>query len=147
MGDERWEDLSRWHDETVRLLIAQHGGEEVKTIGDGFFVAFARVPEAVLFAVALQRALVAHRRSTGFALEVRVGIHDAEASHRGSDYSGRAVNEAARIGALATGGEILVSAKSLEGSDAPLGFGVSEPRTVRLKGISEPVQVVAVDWR
>jgi class 3 adenylate cyclase len=89
VGDDRWEDLSRWHDETVRSLIAQHGGEEVKTIGDGFFVAFARLPEAVAFAVALQRALVAHRRTTGFALEVRVGIHQAEASHRGRDYSGQ----------------------------------------------------------
>lgn len=57
------------------------------------------------------------------------------------------MNQAARIGALAHGGEILVSAKSIEGPQAPLGFGVSEPREVKLKGISEPVHVIAVDWR
>lgn len=88
VGDERWEHLSRWHDETIRTLIAQHGGEEVKTIGDGFFVAFERLPDAVRFAAALQRALVSHRQTSGFALEVRVGIHEAEASHGGNDYAG-----------------------------------------------------------
>jgi class 3 adenylate cyclase len=147
VGDEQWEHLSRWHDETIRSLVAQHGGEEVKTIGDGFFVAFQNVPDAVRCGVAIQRALVAHRKSSGFAPEVRIGIHEAEASHRGNDYAGRGVNEAARIGALAVGGEILVSASSVDGTNGQVGFSVSDRRTVTLKGISEPVEVAAVDWR
>jgi class 3 adenylate cyclase len=145
LGDEGWEHLSRWHDETLRSLTAQHGGEEVKTIGDGFFVAFDHPADAVRCAVAIQRELVAHRRTTGFAPQVRIGIHAAEATRRGVDYAGRGVNEAARIGALATGGEILISASSVDGASVP--FGLSEPRTVTLKGISEPVDVVSVDWR
>jgi class 3 adenylate cyclase len=144
LGDDGWEHLSRWHDDTLRSLIAQHGGEEVKTIGDGFFAAFAAAADAVRCAVAIQRELVAHRRASGFALNVRIGIHAAEASQRGMDYSGRGVNEAARIGALATGGQILVSASSVTGSSIP--YGISEPRTVTLKGISKPVDVVAVEW-
>lgn len=147
VGDESWEHLSRWHDETIRSLIARHGGEEVKTIGDGFFAAFQLLPDAVRCAVAIQRALVAHRRSTGFALEVRIGIHEAEASHRGNDYAGRGVNQAARIGALAGGGEILISLASVDGSKASLGFGMTHRRTVSLKGIAEPVEIAAIDWR
>jgi class 3 adenylate cyclase len=145
LGDEGWEHLSRWHDDTLRSLIAQSGGEEVKTIGDGFFAAFDRSEDAVRCAVAIQRELVAHRRASGFAPNVRIGIHAAEATRRGVDYAGRGVNEAGRIGALATGGEILVSASSIDGSGVP--FALSEARTVTLKGLSDPVDVVAVDWR
>ena len=147
VGDEQWEHLSRWHDETIRSLVAQHGGEEVKTIGDGFFVAFQSVSDAVRCGVAIQRALVAHRKSSGFAPEVRIGIHEAEASHRGNDYAGRGVNEAARIGALAVGGEVLVSAASVEGTNGQVGFGLSDRRSVTLKGITEPVEVASIDWR
>jgi class 3 adenylate cyclase len=147
VGDEQWEHLSRWHDETIRSLIAQHGGEEVKTIGDGFFVAFQRVPDAVRCAVAIQRALVAHRTSSGFAPEVRIGIHLADASHRGNDYAGKGVNEAARIGALAVGGEVLISVASVDGTNGQVSFGVSNRRSVTLKGITEPVEVATVDWR
>ena len=147
VGDEQWEHLSRWHDDTIRSQVVQHGGEEVKTIGDGFFVAFQQMTDAVRCAVAIQRALVAHRRSSGFAPDVRIGIHEAEASQRGNDYAGRGVNEAARIGSLAGGGEILVSAASADGSNGQVGFGLSDRRTVTLKGISEPIEVASVDWR
>jgi class 3 adenylate cyclase len=55
------------------------------------------------------------------------------------------VHEAARIGALAEGGEILASRASVEGCEGT--YSLSEPRTVNLKGITEPVDVVSIDWR
>ncbi len=145
IGDEAWEDLLHWHDQTLRSLFGEHEGEEVKQGGDGFFVAFPDAPRAVECAAAIQRTLADHRREHGFAVQVRIGLHAAEATRRGRDYGGKGVHEAARIAAIAEGGEILSSQATLAG-DA-VRYSLSEPRLVSLKGISEPVPVVAIEWR
>jgi class 3 adenylate cyclase len=144
IGDEAWEDLLAWHDQTLRSLFSSHGGDVAHHTGDGFFVAFADPTSAIQCAVAIQRALAEHRRSHGFALQVRIGLHAGEATRRGQDYSGGEVHKAARIAALAEGGEILASEEALEGAD---GARASEPREVTLKGIPAPVAVRRVEWR
>ena len=63
---------------------------------------------------------------------------------RADGFSGRGVHEAARIGALAAGGEIVASEETVDGIDD---VTVSEPREVVLKGIASPVRVVTIDWR
>jgi class 3 adenylate cyclase len=145
MGDEGWEDVLRWHDRTLRGLFAEHGGEEVDHAGDGFFMTFESPAGAVECAVAIQRTLAEHRRSHGFSPMVRIGIHAAEATHLGKDYRGRGVHVAARVGALAEGGEILATGGTL--ADENERFSLGDPRTVSLKGIAEPVEVVVVAWR
>jgi class 3 adenylate cyclase len=145
IGDEAWQDLLRWHDQNLRSLFAAHGGQEVTHTGDGFFVAFESAEQALACAVAIQSGLADHRRTQGFAPQLRVGLHAAEATDVGGDYRGKGVHEAARIGALAEGGEILVSREFLQ--DGPVGFPVSEPRTVSLKGLSRPMEVSSIDWR
>ena len=62
----------------------------------------------------------------------------------GSEYEGAGVHAAARIGALAEGGEILTSVETVEGVD---GLILGEPREASLKGFAAPVRVVPVDWR
>lgn len=145
IGDEAWEDLLTWHDQRLRSLFASHGGEVAHHTGDGFFVAFGDARSAVGCAVAIQRALAEHRREHGFAPVVRIGVHCAEATRRGQDYSGREVHKAARIAALAGGGQILASEELLNESSG--GFGASEPEEVTLKGIPEPVRVASIAWR
>lgn len=145
IGDEAWTELLHWHDETLRSLFAAHGGTEINRTGDGFFVGFKDVLASVDCAVAIQRTLAEHRRAHGFAPQVRIGLHGAEAVRRGLDYGGKGVHEAARISALAGPGEILVSRESL--SDQPSRYRVSEAREVILKGISEPIVVVSIDWK
>ena len=146
IGDEAWSELLRWHDRELRSSFAQHRGEEVKSTGDGFFVAFERALDALECAVDIQRRLARHRREHGFAPKVRIGVHPAEATREGRDYSGQGVHIAARIGAAAMGDEILVSSALLDGI-TPLRFGLSEPREVTLKGVNTPVEVHSVDWR
>jgi class 3 adenylate cyclase len=143
LGDEAWETLLGWHDETRRSLFGQHHGHEVVSTGDGFFVGFETQADAIACAVATQQTLEAHRREHGFAPKVRIGIHFATAQQVGTNYRGKGVHEAARIAAIAAGGEILVSQDTAQGTP----FKVSEPRSVELKGISEPVSVVSVAWR
>jgi class 3 adenylate cyclase/Flp pilus assembly protein TadD len=144
LGDDAWEELIRWHDQNLRATFDRHGGNEVRHTGDGFFVVFQDAPAAIEAAVAIQRTLAEHRKAHGFAPQVRIGLHQAEASIRAMDYAGQAVHQAARIGSLAEGGQILASRETVAGSAR---FPVSEPRSVTLKGVSEPVEVVSIDWR
>ena len=145
IGDNAWQDLVRWHDQTLRSLFARYGGQEIDHAGDGFFIAFNDTPSAVECAVALQRTLADHRRTHGFAPQVRIGLHAATATRKGSAYTGKGIHQAARIGALAEGEQILASLETL--TAGPARFARSEPRTVSLKGLSEPVQIAALDWR
>ena len=99
---------------------------------------------ALASAIKIQRRLAEHRRAHGFAPQVRMGLHATAATHDGTDYTGLGVHTAARIGALAGAGEISVSVETIAGvPDAR----TSAPRTAQLKGIAEPVDVVAVEWR
>lgn len=146
IGDQAWDELIGWHDAALRSLFARHGGEEVSHAGDGFFVAFDDARSAVESAVAIQRALTAHRRKSGFAPWVRIGMHTAEATRSGGNYRGRGVHEAARVGALAEREEILVTRETFEAAgDIP--ESVSEPRSVTLKGIKDQIEVLSVQWR
>jgi class 3 adenylate cyclase len=143
IGDDAWRDLVGWHDRTLRALFSGHGGDEIDNAGDGFFVAFDSADAALACAIAVQRRLADHRREHGFAPQVRIGVHAAEAAASPGKYHGKGVHEAARLGALAEGGEIVASAATTETADV----ACSNPRAVELKGISEPVEVVSVDWR
>jgi len=145
IGDAAWADVVRWHDQTLRSLFATHEGEEADHAGDGFLVAFNDSTTAVECAVAIQRALAEHRHTHGFAPQVRIGIHTSQAVQEGGKYKGKGVHEAARIGALAEGGEIVVSGDTLAGS--PPRFPAINPRTVTLKGLSQSVTVCSLDWR
>jgi class 3 adenylate cyclase len=145
MGDEAWDRITRTHDQIVRSAVAEQGGEEVKATGDGFFLAFADANAAIEAAVAIQRRLAAHRDGQGFLPPVRIGIHHAEVNRVGLDYTGSGVNQAARIGDVADGGEVLVSATTL--AAARHAYTELARRSVTLKGVSTPVDVVSINWR
>jgi class 3 adenylate cyclase len=144
LGDDAWEELIHWHDQTLRTIFNRYGGTEVKQTGDGFLVVFDDASAAIEAAVAVQRSLAEHRRGHGFAPQVRIGLHQAEASSRAMDFGGRGVHEAARIGALAAAGQILASVGTVESGGTR--FPVSAPRSITLKGVSQPVDVVTVEW-
>jgi class 3 adenylate cyclase len=145
IGDDAWEHLLTWHDRTLGTLFARHGGDVGHPTGDGFFVTFPGAPSALRCAVDIQRALAEHRRSEGFSLDVRIGIHVGEATRRGEDYGGAEVHRAARIAELADGGEILASRSTVEGTRSE--FPSSEVGAASLKGFAEPVDLVRVIWR
>jgi class 3 adenylate cyclase len=143
LGDEAWEVLLRWHDDTLRSLFAAHQGEEVTATGDGFFVGFDSPEAALACAVAIQRGLTDHRQAHGFAPQVRIGVHASEATQVAQNFRGKGVHEAARIAALAEGSEILASQVTAAGTR----YQASEPRTVTVRGIAEPLEIVSINWR
>ena len=144
LGDEKWRRLLARHDELIAEAISDAGGEIVKHTGDGFFASFESARSAVESAIAIQRALAAEI----VAPDVRIGVHAGGAfrtSADSTDYGGQGVHVAARIGAAAGAGEILVSAETLDGVAGS--FRLAERRSESLKGVEQPVEVVAVDWR
>jgi class 3 adenylate cyclase len=143
LGDDEWRKLLALHDKLVRTRIVESGGEVIKQTGDGFFASFEDPVVAIDAAVAIQRAL----ESEDGTPDVRIGAHAGGAFKTGanlSDYGGQSVHIAARIGAAAGAGEILVSRETLEGVGTSL--RLSEPRAASLKGFEHSIDVVSVDW-
>jgi predicted ATPase/class 3 adenylate cyclase len=93
----------------MRTAIAAHGGVEMGTEGDSFFVVFTTVRDACGAAVAAQRALHQHDWPHGVPVRVRIGLHTGEPERHEDGYIGSDVHRAARIGATAHGGQIVVS--------------------------------------
>ena len=144
LGDDRWSDVLRWHDSTLRRLFAHFEGQEIRQRGggDGFFVAFRSASAALECAIAIQMAMTEHRRADHPTLRVRIGAHEAEAIRAADDYSGRGVHEAARIAALARGGEVLASTRTLKSAGPH--HRASRTWSARLKGLQDPVEVASV---
>jgi class 3 adenylate cyclase len=142
LGDEAWEMVLGQHNNALREVFAAHGGEEISTTGDGFFVSFDSPDTAVDAAIAIQRRLAEHRATKGFLPPVRIGLHASDATQVGGDFHGKGVHEAARIAALGGGGDIVASVATVGASQR-----TSDARSADLKGLSGPIEVVNVDWR
>ena len=142
LGDEAWETMLAWHNTTLREVFTAHEGEEISTTGDGFFVSFDSPDLAVAAAIAIQRRLAEHRATHGFAPQIRIGLHASDATQVGGDFHGKGVHEAARIAALGGGGDIVASAATVGA-----GHRTSEVRSEALKGLTDMIDVVNLEWR
>jgi pimeloyl-ACP methyl ester carboxylesterase len=137
LGDRRWRELLERHDSLVRRELERCRGREVKTTGDGFLATFDGPARAVRCVDAMRRAL----RSDG--VEIRAGLHTGEIEVIGEDVGGIAVHIAARVAAMAGGGETLVSSTV---KDLVVGSGIEfEDRGAHeLKGVPGEWQIFAV---
>jgi predicted ATPase/class 3 adenylate cyclase len=97
------------HDAIVRSAVESHAGQVVKGAGDGGFAVFSAVRDALRAAVAAQVELAAEPWGATGPLRVRMGIHTGEAECRDGDYFGPVLNRAARLMAVAHGGQIVCS--------------------------------------
>jgi class 3 adenylate cyclase len=103
LGDERWHRLLDRHDALVRRRLAEFGGTEVATTGDGFMASFDGPGRAIEAASAIRDDV------RSIDLEVRAGIHTGEGERRDGQIAGIAVHLAARVAAAAGASEVLVS--------------------------------------
>ena len=145
LGD-RYEQVLDRHREIMREAFSRHGGSEVGTEGDSFFVVFGRPVQALQAASQVQAALAAERWPVGVELRVRMGLHVGEAQHRDGDYVGVEVHRAARVAAAAHGGQILLSAAAavLIGDRIPDGLGLLDLGLHRLKDFDSPAHLYQV---
>lgn len=106
---EHYGDVLAAHRALLRTAFSEHGGAEVDTQGDAFFVAFGRARDAVKGAVEAQRALAKHPWRDDAAVAIRIGIHTGEPHRAQHGYTGLAVHRGARICTMANGGQVLIS--------------------------------------
>jgi class 3 adenylate cyclase len=147
LGRDRYADVLADQQRLLRDVFSSHGGEEVDTQGDSFLVAFRSAQDALRGAVEAQRAIAAHDWPDGSDLRVRIGIHSGDADSSEGRYVGLAVHRAARIGAAAHGGQVLVSSATRELVEDDLGDGISlaDVGTVRLKDFDRPERLAQVE--
>jgi predicted ATPase/class 3 adenylate cyclase len=132
---EGYADALQEHRRRLRDAFAAHGGVEVDTQGDAFFVAFGRASDAVAAAEDAQLALA------GGPIRVRIGLHTGEPRLTEEGYVGLDVHKGARIAAVGHGGQVLLSEATRALVDAP----VRELGPHRLKDLSAPEHIFQLE--
>ncbi len=146
LGDEAARAVLRDHERDVRASLRDHGGTEIKTMGDGFMASFGSAVAAVECAIDLQRTQAESNATAEAPIRIRVGMNAGEPIAEDDDLFGTAVIAAARIGAAAAPGEILVSdvvRQLVKGK----GFRFEDRGETPLRGLDEPVRIHAVVWQ
>jgi predicted ATPase/class 3 adenylate cyclase/DNA-binding CsgD family transcriptional regulator len=136
----------RRHDKIMRAAIESAGGYVFKTVGDAFCAAFCTPRAAVEATLSAQQALSDQAWPTGAPLRVRMGVHTGVCEERDGDYFGPVVNRAARLEAVAHGGQVLVSgaAAGLLSGGLPDGVGLGDLGEHRLKDLGPAERVFEV---
>ena len=132
LGREAYAEVLAEHRRIVREALQEHGGVEVDTQGDAFFIAFPTAPAG------LHAASEARERMRGESIKARMGIHTGSPLLGDEGYVGVDVHRAARIAACGHGGQVLVSASTA----ALVGVeGLCDLGEHRLKDLSAPERV------
>lgn len=150
LGDEENQTLLVSHSKIIRDQLDKYGGVEVKTMGDGFMIAFYSARKAVSCAVDIQRDLQEfNRENPERQLKVRIGLNLGEVIKEEEDYFGSAVVIAARIMDESSGGQILVSDLLRQVADGPSNseHEYSDFGRRTLKGSEEEEQIFEVLWQ
>ncbi len=138
-------DALRLHDEKVDVAVDKHHGVSVKPRGEGDsrFVVFRGADDAVAAVAEIQRQLDSVEWSTPRPLRVRASLHTGMAELETGDYYGSAVNRAARLRAIAHGGQTVLSGATFElvQDRLPTGVTMTDMGRHRLKDLTRPEHV------
>jgi len=132
LGPEAYGAALEEHRRLMRAAFGRHGGHEVDTAGDAFFVVFSGARAAVSAAAEAQAAL------TNGPISVRMGLHTGEAIVQRSGYVGRNVHLAARVMGAGHGGQVLLTGATREHVE---GVELHDLGEHRLKDFAEPVHL------
>jgi len=146
LGDAKGREVLREHERITRDVLRQHGGAEVKTMGDGFLASFGSVTSAMECAVALQRAFAEPVGGGSVKIDVRIGLNAGEPIEEDGDLFGATVILASRIAAQAGAGEILVP-DTVRGLLAGKGFVFADRGEFVPKGFDDATRLFEVRWR
>jgi len=146
LGDDQADVLRREHDELIGQAVSRHDGVVVKGLGDGIMAAFAAPSAAVAAAADIQRSIERRNTTSNVPLALRVGVSAGEVRVEADDVFGTAVVEAARLCNAAEANQVLMHdvVRMLAGSRVA---AMTRPMgSLTLKGLSEPVPTVEVEW-
>ena len=128
----------------VRESFGARGGQEVDRQGDGLFFVFPRASDAAEASIDCQRLAASSAWPSEETVRIRIGLHTGTPSVVDDGYVGLDVHRAARVGAAAHGGQIVVSeqaATAIRGSDLDPDLALRELGSFELKGLPEPVSL------
>jgi class 3 adenylate cyclase len=144
LPEEQWVDLLRAHNAIVRAELAANSAFAVKSLGDGFMVAFQSPEKALQCAIDIQDGFASYNAEhVAEPINVRIALNTGEVIEEGDDFYGTAVVSAARLANLARGQEILVTTATKELAKAK-GFVFEDRGEQSLRGVGAPVRVWAV---
>lgn len=145
LGDEQYKHLLDRLRQNLRSVFTSHGGTDVDSRGEEFFVAFPGARDALIAAIDAQRRVALIHRD-GASVRLRIGLHTGEPVSTETGYVGIDVHRAARICAAGHGGQILVSQRTsdLLKDDLPPEIGLIDLREHRLKDLLQPEQLYQV---
>jgi class 3 adenylate cyclase len=147
LGDEDAFRLLREHDRLIRELVANHGGIEVKHQGDGLMLAFSSARRAILCAVDIQASTVERNAADpDHPLFVRIGLNTGDVISEDDDYFGSSVIAAARIAAVAHGGEILLS-EATKAVAGRIRVPLVDRGRHQLRGLEESCRIYEAVWK
>lgn len=146
LGDQ-YPDVLATHRDLLRQAFRRHGGTEVDTQGDAFFVVFARASQGVAAAVEAQRALADHSWPRDRAVRARMGLHTGEPQRTAEGYAGIDLHRAARICAAGHGGQILLSEVTAAAARQALpdGLRLHDLGPHRLRDLPQPEHLYQLD--
>jgi predicted ATPase/class 3 adenylate cyclase len=142
LGDAYAEILADHH-RIIRAALAARGGREIDTQGDAFFAVFTSPSACAAAAIEMQRAFISWPWPAGAAVRVRMGIHSGEAAETPAGMVGLEVHRAARVAAVAHGGQVAVSdaTAALLRDSLPPGSSLRDLGLHRLKDLGRPEQI------
>ena len=143
VGDGVYAQVLDGHHLLIRSALAAHDGSEVDTQGDAFFAVFSSPRACMVAVLEMQRAFEAHAWPAGVRVRVRMGVHCGEATRTATGLVGLEVHRAARVAAVAWGGQVLVSeaAGVLVRDWLPPGVALTDLGTHRLKDLGRPERI------
>jgi DNA-binding NarL/FixJ family response regulator/class 3 adenylate cyclase len=139
-GDDAADSFRREHFDRLRVAIAEHGGREIKSTGDGLMVAFASAATALRCAIAMQHA-------TADGPSVRIGLDAGEPVRDGDDLYGTPVIVASRLCDAAQSGEILATDTVCRIAGPRIAATFQSAGPMKLRGLDQRVPVSRVLWR
>jgi predicted ATPase/class 3 adenylate cyclase len=147
LGEGAYTQVLASHHALIRAALAAHGGKEVDTQGDAFFAVFSAPTACVAAVIQMQQAVEAQAWPAGERVRVRMGIHTGEASKTATGLVGLGVHRAARVAAVAYGGQVLISetTAALVRGSLPPGAALRDLGVHRLKDMGRPEQIFQLE--
>jgi class 3 adenylate cyclase len=144
-GDRAAYELTEQHEAILKAVIGEHG-IVVKTLGDGVMAAFEEPRDALLAAVALQRALRDRNQSTpDAAIHVGIGVSSGTPVMTDVDFIGHSVNLAQRLSSVAKGSQVLTTSTVQRRARLPADLRYVPLGERSLKGVGRE-EIVEVAW-
>ena len=135
------------HHRLLRMVLTAHDGKEIDTQGDAFFAVFSSASACAAAAIEVQLAFVSHAWPANETVRVRMGIHSGEASESAVGLVGLDIHRAARIAAVAYGGQVVLSASTaaLLRDRLPASAFLRDLGSHRLKDLGRPEQIFQLE--